>query len=73
MTEIHVFVGSLGSLTDVPGTSYGKTRLDNAKVQITLTVDTQTGVVSGTGLALAGRICLTKNVWLLLTHQIPNR
>jgi len=55
-TEIYVYVGSIGLLTDVSGTRYDNTRLDGGKVQITITVETETGVVSSTSLSLAGRI-----------------
>jgi len=55
-TETYVYVGSIGLLTDVSGTRYDNTRLDGGKVQITITVETETGVVSSTSLSLAGRI-----------------
>ena len=55
-TETYVYVGLIGSLTDVAGTRYDNTRLDGGKVQISITFDTQSGVVSSTRLALAGRI-----------------
>jgi hypothetical protein len=55
-TETYVYVGSIDLLTDVSGARYDNTRLDGGQVQITITVDTQTGVVSRTSLQLAGRI-----------------
>jgi RNA polymerase sigma-70 factor (ECF subfamily) len=55
-TETYVYVGSIDLLTDVFGFRYDNTRLDGGQVQITITVDTQTGVVSSTSLELAGRI-----------------
>jgi RNA polymerase sigma-70 factor (ECF subfamily) len=55
-TETYVYVGSIDLLTDVSGARYDNTRLDGGQVQITITVDTQTGVVSSTSLQLAGRI-----------------
>jgi len=54
-SETYVFEGSIGLLTDVSGNNYDNTRLDGGKVQIRITVDTQTGAVSSTNLALAGR------------------
>jgi len=55
-TETYVYVGSIDLLTDVSGVRYDNTRLDGGQVRITITVDTQTGVVSSTSLELAGRI-----------------
>jgi RNA polymerase sigma-70 factor (ECF subfamily) len=55
-TETYVYVGLIDLLTDVSGVRYDNTRLDGGKVQIRITLDTQTGVVSSTSLALAGRI-----------------
>jgi hypothetical protein len=55
-TETYVYVGLIDLLTDVSGVIYDNTRLDGGKVQIRITIDTQTGVVSSTSLALAGRI-----------------
>jgi RNA polymerase sigma-70 factor (ECF subfamily) len=55
-TETYVYVGLIGSLTDVAGSRYGNTRLDGGTVQIRITVDTKTGLVLSTGLTLAGRI-----------------
>jgi hypothetical protein len=55
-SETYVYVGSIDLLTDVSGVRYDNTRLDGGQVQITITVDTQTGVVLSTGLQLAGRI-----------------
>jgi len=55
-TETYVYVGSIDLLTDVSGARYDNTRLDGGQVQITITVDTQTGLVSTTSLELAGRI-----------------
>jgi RNA polymerase sigma-70 factor (ECF subfamily) len=55
-SETYVYVGSIDLLTDVSGARYDNTRLDGGQVQITITVDTQTGVVSSTSLELAGRI-----------------
>jgi RNA polymerase sigma-70 factor (ECF subfamily) len=54
-SETYVFVGSIGLLTDVSGTSYDNTRLDGGQVKVTITVNTQTGDISTTSLALAGR------------------
>jgi hypothetical protein len=54
-TETYMFVGSIGLLTDVLGNRYDNTRLDGGQVKVTITVDTQTGAVSSTSLALAGR------------------
>ena len=54
-TETYVFIGSIGLLTDVSGTSYDNTRLDGGQVKVTITVNTQTGDISSTSLALAGR------------------
>jgi hypothetical protein len=54
--EAYVYIGSIGSLTDVAGSRYGNTRLDGGTVQIRITVDTKTGLVLSTGLTLAGRI-----------------
>jgi len=54
-SETYVFVGSIGLLTDVSGTSYDNTRLDGGQVKISITVNTQTGDISSTSLALAGR------------------
>jgi RNA polymerase sigma-70 factor (ECF subfamily) len=54
-SETYVFVGSIGLLTDVSGTSYDNTRLDGGQVKVTITVNTQTGDISSTSLALAGR------------------
>jgi RNA polymerase sigma-70 factor (ECF subfamily) len=54
-TETYFYVGLIGSLTDVAGTRYDNTRLDGGKVQVSVTFDTQTGVVSSTRIALAGR------------------
>jgi len=54
-SETYVFVGSIGLLTDVSGTSYDNTRLDGSQVKVTITVDNQSGVVTSTSLALAGR------------------
>jgi len=54
-SETYVFVGSIGLLTDVSGTSYDNTRLDGGQVKVTITVDNQSGVVTSTSLALAGR------------------
>jgi RNA polymerase sigma-70 factor (ECF subfamily) len=55
-TETYVYVGLIDLLTDVSGVRYDNTRLDGGKVQIRITIDTQTGVLSSTSLALAGRI-----------------
>jgi RNA polymerase sigma-70 factor (ECF subfamily) len=55
-TETYVYVGLIDLLTDVSGVRYDNTRLDGGKVQIRITLDTQTGVVSSVSLALAGRI-----------------
>jgi len=55
-SETYLYVGAIGSLTDVSGNSYDNTRLDGGKVQIRITVDTKTGVVSSTSLALTGRV-----------------
>jgi RNA polymerase sigma-70 factor (ECF subfamily) len=55
-SETYLYVGAIGSLTDVSGVRYDNTRLDGGKVQIRITLDTQTGVVSSTSLALAGRV-----------------
>jgi RNA polymerase sigma-70 factor (ECF subfamily) len=55
-SETYVYVGSIDLLTDVSGVRYDNTRLDGGQVQITITVDSQTGVVSSTSLQLAGRI-----------------
>jgi RNA polymerase sigma-70 factor (ECF subfamily) len=55
-SETYVYVGSIDLLTDVSGVRYDNTRLDGGQVQITITVDSQTGVVLSTGLQLAGRI-----------------
>jgi hypothetical protein len=54
-TETYVYVGAIGLLTDVSGVRYDNTRLDGGKVQIKVTVDTQSGAVAGTGLSLSGR------------------
>jgi len=54
-SETYIFVGSIGLLTDVSGTSYDNTRLDGGQVKVTITVNTQTGDISTTSLALAGR------------------
>jgi len=55
-SESYVYVGSIDLLTDVSGARYDNTRLDGGQVLITITIDTQTGVVSSTSLELAGRI-----------------
>jgi RNA polymerase sigma-70 factor (ECF subfamily) len=55
-SETYVYVGSIDLLTDVSGVRYDNTRLDGGQVKITITIDTQTGVVSSTSLQLAGRI-----------------
>jgi len=54
-TETYLYVGAIGLLTDVSGVRYDNTRLDGGKVQIKVTVDTQSGAVAGTGLSLSGR------------------
>jgi hypothetical protein len=54
-SETYVFEGSIGLLTDVSGNNYDNTRLDGGKVQIRITLDTKTGAVSNTSVALAGR------------------
>jgi RNA polymerase sigma-70 factor (ECF subfamily) len=54
-TETYVYVGSIDLLTDVSGARYDNTRLDGGQVQITITVDTQSGAVAGTSLSLSGR------------------
>jgi len=55
-TETYVFVGSIGLLTDVSGYSYDNTRLDGGQVKVTITINNQSGIVTNTSLALAGRI-----------------
>jgi hypothetical protein len=55
-SETYVYVGSIDLLTGVSGARYDNTRLDGGQVKITITIDTQTGVVSSTSLELAGRI-----------------
>ena len=52
-SETYVFIGSVGSLTDVKGNSFSNTRLDGAQVRIEVTLDTATGFVYDTSLALA--------------------
>jgi len=54
-TETYVFVGSIGLLTDVSGYSYDNTRLDGGQVKVTITINNQSGIVTNTSLALAGR------------------
>jgi RNA polymerase sigma-70 factor (ECF subfamily) len=54
--ETYVYVGSIDLLTDVSGARYDNTRLDGGQVLITITIDTQSGVVSSTSLELTGRI-----------------
>jgi hypothetical protein len=54
-TETYVYVGSVDLLTDLSGARYNNTRLDGGKVQITITVDTQSGAVADTSLSLSGR------------------
>jgi len=54
-TETYVFVGSLGTMTDTTGRIYNGTRLDGGRVEIRITVDTQSGSVTGTSLSLSGR------------------
>jgi RNA polymerase sigma-70 factor (ECF subfamily) len=55
-SETYVFIGSLEILIDTSGERYANTRLDGGKVQIAVAIDTETGVVSSTTLALAGRV-----------------
>jgi RNA polymerase sigma-70 factor (ECF subfamily) len=55
-SETYVYVGSINLLTDASGARFDNTRLDGGQVKITITIDTQTGVVSSTSLQLAGRI-----------------
>jgi RNA polymerase sigma-70 factor (ECF subfamily) len=55
-TETYVYVGAIGLLTDLSGVRYDNTRLDGGKVQISVTFDTQTRVVTSTRLDLAERI-----------------
>ena len=55
-SETYLYVGAIGSLRDVLGNSYDNTRLDGGRVQIRITVDTKTGLISNTSLALAGRV-----------------
>jgi hypothetical protein len=54
-SETYVYVGSIDLLTDVSGVRFDNTRLDGGQVQITITVDTQSGAVAGTSLSLSGR------------------
>jgi len=55
-TETYVYVGAIGLLTDLSGVRYDNTRLDGGKLQISVTFDTQTRVVTSTRLDLAERI-----------------
>jgi RNA polymerase sigma-70 factor (ECF subfamily) len=55
-SETYVYVGSIDRLTDASGAGFDNTRLDGGQVQITITIDTQTGAVSSTSLELAERI-----------------
>jgi RNA polymerase sigma-70 factor (ECF subfamily) len=55
-SETYLFVGAIDSLTGVSGNSYDNTRLDGGRVQIRITVDTKTGAITSTSLALAGRV-----------------
>jgi RNA polymerase sigma factor (sigma-70 family) len=54
-SETYVFIGSIGALTDLNGNLYRQTRLDGGRLQISLTVNSQTGEVSNTSLSLTDR------------------
>jgi len=54
-SETYVFIGSIGALTDLNGNLYRQTRLDGGRLQISLTVNSQTGEVRNTSLSLTDR------------------
>ena len=53
--EIYVLVGSIGQLRDTSGNLYDQTRLDGARVTVTLTVNTVSGQVGPTSLSIEER------------------
>ena len=54
-SEIYVLVGSIGQLGDTSGNSYDQTRLDGARVTVTLTVNTVSGLVGESSLSIDER------------------
>jgi len=54
-SEIYVLVGSIGQLRDTSGILYDQTRLDGARVTVTLTVNTVSGQVGATSLSIDER------------------
>ena len=54
-SETYVFIGSIGALTDLNGNLYRQTRLDGGRLQISLTVNSETGEVSNTSFSLTDR------------------
>lgn len=54
-TETYVFVGLIGELRDTTGNSFSQTRLDGARVRVSLTVENATGQILQSSLALDER------------------
>ena len=54
-SETYVFIGSIGALIDLNGNLYRQTRLDGGRLQISLTVNSETGEVSNTSFSLTDR------------------
>jgi hypothetical protein len=52
-SESYSFVGSIGELRDLKGTSYSNTRLDGAIVRIVLTVDLAAGKITKSGIGIS--------------------